>query len=1295
MTDRGDESRKLDVLTSRVGILERLSEAPAYKRDLVDELDHSRSTINRAIGELEEVDLVERRDEGIAATAAGRLALKRLGAFRSELDDIVDAEAVIAPLPFDSAVDTDVVTGSEALLATDPAPYRPLERFHDALADAERYRSLLPALDDPRHVRLLYEHVVTAGRPAELVVDPDLFDALRSEFPQRMAAMAETDGFRVLVGDVPRFALGLVDVGPASGATVFVVVFNESGAVHGVLANRTASAIEWAEERYEAVRADAEERTDALLADADGGVRDAGGGPVRPVAGDELSVSLERDGFVRLGVSYFRGEPVADPTTAWRAGLTLPEVHTGYAVERTLESANDGTGERRRMTETIVDDLSAGTDCVVVGPPGSGKSTTCKRVACEWYDAGRGPVLYREQGRGRPFEAVEDLVMTVDAASGHTLVVVEDAVRPEVDAVFDAIERLSGRDDVSFLLDARESEWLASSADATDLAVLTMPPLAEADCRRLVEQFERTVDESVDVPVERLREDVRDEATAGDDAAPGEVLLLLHRLTTFDDPLAAGRTSLEEAVASVYDDLVDDDLALDVCVLANALNAAGIEVDAGALYAVAEPGTYGAVDGALDRLEGRVLFPRADGTYRTVHEAWSVAFLAHLIEAEGEAAAAERFGDCVTDLLSLADATDRCVRIANHREGGWTLTAAVDDPRAWADETVEAVYALGRERPKLAPLFGDGERDSVDLPGACSGAVADERPALLGRMFVAGGYYERAEGAFERLPRDGGDREIDRLLGLARVATERGEFDDAVALAENCLSLAGDADRPVARARAELEVGSARSNLGDYDEAETHLREALDGFEAVEDRRRTARVLDELGEVATAQGAYDEAREFHRRSLDLARELGDRQGEATSLKDLGSVMYARGEVERARERFQRSLDIVRELGDRRAEAHVFNQLAVVASNQGAHDEEKEYQQRSLEIFSEIGDRNGEARVLGNLGLMAERVGEYEQARNHLRRSLERHREVGDRQGVVTRLNNLGLVAIRQGEHDRAHDRFREGLDVAREIGVPRREANSLNGLGHVARMRGEYEQARAYHEQALAVTREVGFRRREVDSRNKLGLVARGRGRPDRAREHHEQALSIARELDHPREEAKARNGLADVARRRGNVDEAREHVRAALDRIESAGNRVETARIRLSAGRVALDRGDEELAGTRAREVREEFEAMGATQWAGRSRDLLGRVAAEAGSPETAREHWRAALERFETVGAPQDALPTLRSLVETCRERGDDEAAARWCRRARDVVAEAPGDVADRHREWIQRHLAELDAA
>lgn len=64
----------VDLVADRYEFLTELAEEPARKPEIVDRTDTSRSTVDRAIRELTEADLVERTEGRYVTTTFGRLA---------------------------------------------------------------------------------------------------------------------------------------------------------------------------------------------------------------------------------------------------------------------------------------------------------------------------------------------------------------------------------------------------------------------------------------------------------------------------------------------------------------------------------------------------------------------------------------------------------------------------------------------------------------------------------------------------------------------------------------------------------------------------------------------------------------------------------------------------------------------------------------------------------------------------------------------------------------------------------------------------------------------------------------------------------------------------------------------------------------------------------------------------------------------------------------------------------------------------------------------------------------------
>lgn len=1166
MAEDADLEARMKAVAHRVEFIELLDdEGPLPPRDLVEALPHSRATVTRALRELREAALVEKQDGDYGPTLAGSMAAEQYRRYERASEAVLSADSLLEPIPGGHAPPVEILVDADTILAEGDIPVRALEAVSNRVRRADSVEAYLPTLVNTHLLRVWHRAVLAESVESMAVFDPDLLTVLKGQYPHLLAEMAAADGFETYSTMGPPYGLVLTTI---DGTTsVAVIVYEDDTKVRGVLTNDAPAAVSWVRNRLEGLRAESAAVTAELEALSEavadgvrplrrptaGGRSDAPGGFSRGTSeGHALPIDLEAEGFVRLSERYFEDHGQAEPAVSWRTGFTLAEIQAGHAIDR-----QDPEG--RNLTDRLVGAAKTATDHVVLGPPGSGKSTICMAVACAWYDRRLGPVLYREHGAGDRFESVALLEAYLRQTGGHALVVVEDAIRDDANRIFEVMQSLDAEPSVTFLLDSRTHEWrtaevvdLDARLDAyrrTTIEAIDVPRLDETECIRFVEHFAALVGSEPDISGTDLFELLQTGTAAPPDeegVQTGDALLAQHHLARWSDSSetteAPTTSALEEAVHQTYQTLADAEprLGTDLGVMVALLTAAGIPVAVEYLYALADPDEFDAIEEAISLLHGRLLFepnrPRAtSAAYRTRHETWAMEFLEAFREIEPIDRARERFGRCATRLFALADDADRRQRIQRHLGGQTPYIHQIEaDSRGWADELTERLFGLGRTDASIAPLFGETADSTIELPRACSSWTRLQQPYWRGEMNRILGDLDRAEREYRTLQQMAENFEFPTAESVPPatpvfVSASAVERDDE------------EAHRTRWRATSLTNLGVIASERGEIDPAQARIEEALALYRDIDDREGEATCLKHLGQVAFYASDYERARELFENGLTIARDLEARLIEFGCLMDLGAVTVRQSDYDRGLEYLEQSLSIARDVGMRREEAQVLNNLGVVATYQGAYGKARRAWTASLAIRRELGDRQGEADSLDNLGMGARKRGNLDRARDLHEEALAIRRDIGYRSGEATSLVNLGALAREQGALDRAEKRFESALDIFETIGGEKGIAEIYLEQGLLSLDRGAIDDARESAEEALETFEELALHIWTARSRHLLGRIAAAAGSPEAARDHWRTALETFESVGAPPDALETLTELVGICREQGDEESARE----------------------------------------------------------------------------------------------------------------------------------------------------------
>ena len=1064
----------------RAAFLRRLDVAPAEKRTLVEDLDASRSTVDRAIRRLTETSLVERGADGYELTPMGRAALAERRRHAETQTAIRDAAGVLAPLSHEATVPPALFDGGT--VATGDA-FRRLAR---ELRVASACHAVLPAIPDTRLVRLLHARVRHEGLEADVVVAPSVAERLRREFPSVTADLLRTDGCTLATGSVPEY--GLVTSGE-DGERVTLFTTDDGGFV-GTVANEGPAAAAWAAARHEE------------CADAATPLADPSPARVDAVVGDGVpDWEAASAGVKRIDGAYFRNRTPRPPATAWRVGLNLTDVFYGYAASRPVETrdghasetvgagAAGGAAEDESGDRTALDELDAAVEesgnVVVTGPPGSGKSVLCQKLACRWVESDRGPVYLAPSGATR---GLADFVRDLDGGDGRALVVAEDAASEEFLRV---AAEARGDPDVLAVGEARAGRWEATAREATDAALIDAaervaeyrpPPVDVAACERAIDAFEAATGRESGFSAAELLAEV------GDSDGLGEMLVLSHLIAgrAAERPWRDGAASVLDAdVRATYDALADRSaLALEAGILTAALAAAELPVTAGVLQTLAGAGDRdrARIEEVRDALDGRVLLSDGNGTrFRTNHPQWAVTFLEYALDRD-ERATVDRFERVVSSLLAVADDPGRRAAIDSWLGREDSVLARLGDGE-WVDDAAVDLFSVGLDASSLAPCFGTTARSGIDLPDAASAATELEAIACRGKMWYDAGHPERGEAEQEALCERAAAVEApaevrtaylaEGYRGLAEIRASRDAFSEARTAVERGLEAAVEGGHrrwivALLNTAAWIEIAS-----DEYAAAERRLRAAGWYCEDLPPCGEQSDTLYYRSKLARLRGDLEAAERWLSETIELDRELGNRQNVSSSLKSLGDVARDRDDPEAATERYRYSLEIKRRLGDRAGEADVLRALGEASVDCGALDDAAESLERSLEIAR---DEDADRRVS------------------------EAHR-------------GLGRLHLERADPDRAAEHYEAARAVAESIDRARGVADADAGLGRTAAKRGDDADAVDRYRAAFDRYREIGADRRAVETAERLGEACRRLGRPDAAAERCADALNLAAEL--------------------------------------------------------------------------------------------------------------------------------------------------------------------------------------
>lgn len=263
-------------------------------------------------------------------------------------------------------------------------------------------------------------------------------------------------------------------------------------------------------------------------------------------------------------------------------------------------------------------------------------------------------------------------------------------------------------------------------------------------------------------------------------------------------------------------------------------------------------------------------------------------------------------------------------------------------------------------------------------------------------------------------------------------------------------------------------------DLGEVEEAERAIGEALTLFQEFDDAISIASVLADKGWVAFTQANFAHARSFCLESIAISRRNSDKRGLAWALMWLGGTERDQGQFERAATIFADIARIGRDLGDEMLIWGSVNSLAEVMLDTGDYDRASALYVEGLEIA----ERYGFIQLAGisrwGMGCVELACGDPAQAVVNLETSLLAARRSHDTGALCRVLPDIAYARHLQGDYEGAIGLLREGISLQHRCGRRLLIISSLERFAWVAADRQQHDRAATLAASATALRNQLG-----------------------------------------------------------------------------------------------------------------------------------------------------------------------------------------------------------------------------
>jgi predicted ATPase/class 3 adenylate cyclase len=318
---------------------------------------------------------------------------------------------------------------------------------------------------------------------------------------------------------------------------------------------------------------------------------------------------------------------------------------------------------------------------------------------------------------------------------------------------------------------------------------------------------------------------------------------------------------------------------------------------------------------------------------------------------------------------------------------------------------------------------------------------------------------------------------VKTLLKKAAILNLIGDWNESERVLQNALALASSSSDKLLLGRANNDLGNLLMLKGEYTEAYKYLQSAAVFFEDIDDAIGMSKVYGNIGDVFFRQGEYEKAKDYFKESIRIGKDTNRAGSNFGIVSNLGLALMNQGKYEEAISNMKPYLEHCERNGNKLGVANVSIYLGIVYFEKGDNDEAMECYQKGLKQCEDLGNKFLTAIALGCMGKLLVKKGHFDTALELYERDLILCRELGDKQGTSITLGLLGDLHLEKGEFDLAIKNLTRQLKLSENLHYQKGIASALGSIGDANFHKKEYAKAKTAYEKGIKICDEIDNKR--------------------------------------------------------------------------------------------------------------------------------------------------------------------------------------------------------------------------